>query len=148
MARKKKSAAPAKPEESSVGALVPDGDPSVRDEDPAELTPEQAAQLDTEIERAIIGAPPGPSVDFDLGPVDRARASRRRRLARADVDADTCAVLGIDLDLGPRARPCARPVRVGDLWCSAIGAALLEAGVTADDLEHAAEWLRDRAGAP
>lgn len=74
---------------------------------------------------------------------DRRRtAERRRRLARAGCHADDCALLGIELDVGARAEPHRAPVRRRDVWVSAIGAAILDAGLDAAALEHGADWLR------
>lgn len=71
------------------------------------------------------------------------------------IEADRCVVLDIELDIGPRAAAHAHPVQLGQilrgadgavegrtLWASRIGAKIVEAGVSAVALEHAAAWLR------
>jgi hypothetical protein len=81
----------------------------------------------------------------------RRDSSRRRRLLRHGVDADRCALLGIELDVGPRAAPYAHPAQVGvftrgvhyTVWVSRIGAQIVEACLSADELELAAAFLRN-----
>lgn len=112
MARKKKTTAPANPEDhfGDVSAL---------------------ARRDDEL---LMG---------DEGPT-RADESRRHRLARVGCPVLTCAVLGLDLDVGPRAPEHLAPVRVGKHWVSRPGLQILDLGLSAEQLEHAIEWLRAR----
>lgn len=87
--------------------------------------------------------PPPP----EIGPGDERREdARARRLARRGFAADRCALLGIPLDDGPRSTPFERPAVVTGHVVSTIGAAILAAGLTPEDLEHAAAWLRAREG--
>lgn len=139
MARtKKKSTAPAQPDESS------DISPRVYD-----LSADESARLDELLESTTPSESLQEAIDAgDTEESDRATASRARRLARAGCPLLTCGVLGSDLDVGPRSVDRAHPVRrVGDEWVSTAGATILDLGLTPDELEHAAEWLRARAGA-
>lgn len=82
---------------------------------------------------------------------ERNNVSRCAKLRRAGVDADRCALLGIDLAVGPRAPAHACPVQIHvtargvkhAVWVSQIAVSMLVAGLSAEALEHAAEFLRD-----
>lgn len=99
----------------------------------------------------------GASTAETLGPVDlpatepppaaipAGRDRRARQLARRGF-ASRCALLGRPLDLGARAAPCDLPMLVDEDTVSSIGASMLAAGVTPEELEHAAAWLRAREG--
>lgn len=141
---------------SAKAPATPDGD--VRADDVT------AAAIDREVALAITGsalerredeltmgdgassAPETPKAHPSRPDADdrRRTAERRRRLARAGCHADDCALLGVELDVGPRAQPHRAPVRREDVWVSTLGAAILDAGVDASTLEHAAAVLRDR----
>ncbi len=73
--------------------------------------------------------------------------ARLRRLARAGFEgADRCALLGVDLDVGPRANPWFTPRKlIGDV-VSELGAAIIASGVTPEALKLAATVLRRRGG--
>lgn len=130
MARKKKTTpAPTKPEPLSDSAAA-------RELELEQLSPEETAQVDEAIDASVVG-------DEVL---DRATASRARRLARVGCPSLACAVLGIDLDVGPRAQARALPCPHGDEWISAAAAQILDAGLSAEELDRAAEWLRARDG--
>ena len=78
----------------------------------------------------------------------RSRAeARRRRLALLGEDVpNTCPVLGIELDWGPRSQPSARPAMHAGRWVSTRAARVLAVGLTADELVLVAEWLEREGG--
>lgn len=103
---------------------------------------EQASieRLDDAIQKAIVGPTP-----VELATADEPdRGARRRRVERAGFETDHCELLGRPLDAGARARTSDHPIRHGELVLSRIGGAILDAGVTAEELERAAAWLRER----
>ena len=78
--------------------------------------------------------------------VDGAELARVRRIVRAGFAAPgRCALLGILLDVGPRADRWRRPRRFEGDVVSELGAAILEAGVSPLSLERAAKRLADGA---
>jgi hypothetical protein len=118
----------------------------------------EAASSDAAVrtEETSSGELTGHKVAFSSGvsseePDPRRDDSRRRRLMRHGVDADRCAVLGIELDVGPRAPTYAHPAQVGfftrgvhhTVWVSRVGAQIVEACLSPEALEHAAAFLRD-----
>jgi hypothetical protein len=76
-----------------------------------------------------------------------ADGARPRRLARAGFEgADRCALLDIELDIGPRATPWQIPVKlIGDV-VSTLGASIIASGAPPEALELAAARLRQRSG--
>lgn len=79
--------------------------------------------------------------------VDGVELARLRRLARAGVEPPgRCALLGVDLDVGPRSCPWFRPVPTPDGVVSEIADCILMSGISPDELELAAARLRERGG--
>ena len=79
--------------------------------------------------------PRAPAIDLGCG-----RGEWLELLTETGFDA-----LGIDLDDGPRSAPHARPQRLeGEIYVSRLAREILTAGVTADELDRAAAWLRTR----
>ena len=74
---------------------------------------------------------------------DGVELARLRRLARAGFKgANRCALLGIRLEVGARAKSWQVPVQFGDDVMSHIAVVIMESGVQADDLDLAAARLR------
>lgn len=101
-------------------------------------TPKAAPPVE---ERAGSSREPTPRPAFATGGAER---SRLNRLAAAGWDEDRCALLGMPLDVGPRANRWRAPVRFGDEVWSALAIVILESALTPEDLEIAAELLRER----
>lgn len=78
---------------------------------------------------------------------DPSELARCSRLERARVPADVCPVLGLRLDAGPDSPTHASATRVRGIWMSASAASIVRAGLTPEQLELAAAWLREQAGA-
>ena len=110
----------------------PDGSPASTDspEPPADLPPD--AVVDSKVELTD-------EEEHARAKLDRAR---RRRIAKRDPDIPSeCPITGRAIDVGPRAPLWSRPTKRGDLWVSALGGMLVDAGVTDAELRHALEVL-------
>lgn len=91
-------------------------------------------------------APPSSVTPAETAAPDGAERARLNRLAAAGYGVDRCALLGIPLDVGPRAPDWATPVKlVGDV-VSDLGARIIASGVDPSRLELAAARLRKKAG--
>lgn len=76
--------------------------------------------------------------------VDGIELARLRRLERAGLKTNRCALLGIKLEVGSRANRWQVPVEHDGLTVSRIGSAILESGICPMALERAAAWLDER----
>lgn len=92
-----------------------------------------------------------PSAKTDAAPKDsRARAvlgaerARLNRLVAAGYNVDRCGLLGIPLDVGPRANPWHVPKLLGDDVVSQIAIAIAQSKVPPEALELAAARLAER----
>ena len=77
-------------------------------------------------------------------PADGVELARVRRIARAGLGSDRCALLGTPLDTGPRANPWQIPRVLGEEVVSALAAAIVESGVSPEALALGASRLRER----
>ena len=93
--------------------------------------------------------PPSPSTSKKAeAKADGVELARLRRLARAGVEPPgRCALLGVLLDVGPRANHWRKPVQLGDEVVSQLGAAILDSGVSSKSLGLAEKRLRARSKA-
>lgn len=74
---------------------------------------------------------------------DGVKLARHRRLARAGFEgADCCPLLGVELDVGPRANRWQRPRMLDGEPVSALAMVIIEAGPPPEALERAAAVLR------
>jgi hypothetical protein len=76
-----------------------------------------------------------------MAAVDGAEGARLRRLVASGWRCDRCALLGIELDVGPRASRWQTPERLGDEVMSTLGLAILDSDVHPKALRFAATRL-------
>ena len=129
-----------------VDVTAADGEESQTGTDP--VGPPAAA--DPSAEPSADDPPPEPELEFapeEAARLERHAASRRRRLDRRDPEIpDRCPITGREIDAGPRAPMWSRPTQREGQWLSALGGALVDAGVTPDELRHALEFLEGDEG--
>jgi hypothetical protein len=113
---------------------------------PKKAAPEKAASKATATPKAAPSTPPETRAPAAaVGGADRARINR---LIAAGYDVDRCDLLGIPLDIGPRANRWRAPVRFGDEVLSAFAVVIIESAMPPGALELAAARLRERGGRP
>jgi hypothetical protein len=105
---------------------------------PKKAVPEKAASKSPPKPAPSSVPPSSPAAVADGG-------ARLRRLSRAGFEgADRCALLGVELDVGPRANPWQTPVRLDGQVMSRAAVAVLGFGAPPEALEFAAARLRER----
>lgn len=121
------------------------GSPASSSEDGADPTRGEAASSDVaaRTEETSEGALPGNKVAPSSEPPAASPRHRRMRLACPEAPLE-CPVLGIELDVSPRAHAGHRPVEHVGVWMSTRAAELLTHGPDPDELDLVAEWLRTR----